>query len=689
MTKHNDRVIEALNRYIEMEQAPNYAIMLNGEWGCGKTHFVRKKWLEQLNNPEKYSIIKVSLFGLKNIEELKELISQDKVLLEEFINRNRNVGKWLSKSKELKDTNAAQGVIEIGKKVLQRNIGVDVNDIIKIFTRDWLGEVDTGGTTKVLVLDDLERAKMDVNEIFGFISSYIETTSLRVVLVGNEEEITTNDNYRRIKEKLIGDTYKVEVDIDDALNTFVSEVGYLPNEETKILEVLKESMTRLKICNLRVARLSLIKLKALNDEIKSIKAYSDYEYDTITICGKERKKEKYIEEIMFYFLLINVQKAMGKLEKEDITKVKQAFNTGLTVEKYLEMKEKEKEEKLKSGKQELDIDWDNINLGGNGFTPLTEEIEYQFWWSYIWDGELDKDLLKKVVELEMTSLVPKKIMENDTLLKLHAGYWIYEQEEFYKLQSRLIVELNEGRYTDINAIVAAYAMLVHLSDEKVNLLKGIEDIDDFFDAIIARITLTLPSDERNSRLYYMGIDLMVYRGYQLYYSEDKPRIVEFLEKVKKAFKEDDNASLKENFIMIANEVIEDIRKADKFFDELTWRGSQNEPKRYSNVPALEWLGIDKLWSILQGTTLEQQRDFVSVLNDRYSLNSIGAEETYLVFKPELSVNEELVKRYEKKYSDARQTGDNKVTMYSYLVGDVKRTFGGLKVKIEKGEGVRL
>jgi len=73
MVEHNKRVIEALNRYVGVEEetnkvAPHYAIMVNGEWGCGKTYFVREKWLKQLAIPERYNIIYASVFGMKTIE---------------------------------------------------------------------------------------------------------------------------------------------------------------------------------------------------------------------------------------------------------------------------------------------------------------------------------------------------------------------------------------------------------------------------------------------------------------------------------------------------------------------------------------------------------------------------------------------------------------------------------------------
>jgi hypothetical protein len=688
MVEHNKRVVEALNRYIGIEEetdkvAPHYAIMLSGEWGCGKTYFVRENWLKQLAIPEKYNIICVSVFGMKTIEELEKSLTSNQIELD----RQKDGKVLIRKKKQPMDNKYIKGLFNITDKAVENFAGAGLNDVYRMFAKDWLGE-EKEGITKVLILDDLERAKMDVNEIFGFISSYIESTKLRVILIGNEDEIKTNEDYNRIKEKLVGDTYKIDVDVDDALNTFVDEVGYEQYEKITILKVLKDIMNKLEMENLRVVRQSLIKLRALIEEIKNISSYANYSYPKIIISGNENENEKeaYIEEIMHYFLLVNVQKAMGKLNKEDITKVKQAYGAGMTVEAYKEKKAKEKEESKNNSNRLFDIELDDIDWEDFGFTPLTEEIEYEFWWNYIWDGELDKNILKKIVELDMASILPTKSLEDDILLKFHAGYWDYDVEEFYKLQNQLLKDLRNGKYTDVNAIIAAYAMLVHLADEKYNLLKGIEDIDAFFDEILSTITLTSPDDEREARLGDMDLDFAGYRGYQFYYSSDKPRVLAFWEKVKKAYKEDYNASLKEDFIKQADEVIEKKRRSDDFFVELTWLGSNERPKYYTRVPTLAWLGIDKLWNVLEVTSILGQRSFFTRLNGRYGLNATGVEDTYLVFKSELLIIEELVKRYENKYEKARSIGDNKVSMYNHLVNDAKRTYTGLKTKLEIGEG---
>ena len=51
----NDYIIEYLDYYINLEN-PQYAVLLTGKWGCGKTYFIKKlieKWKESKESKNK------------------------------------------------------------------------------------------------------------------------------------------------------------------------------------------------------------------------------------------------------------------------------------------------------------------------------------------------------------------------------------------------------------------------------------------------------------------------------------------------------------------------------------------------------------------------------------------------------------------------------------------------------------
>ena len=68
-----EELVESILDYVRADYT-DYAIMINGEWGSGKTHFwnnkVRNK-IESLRlNGKKYTTIYMSLYGISNLEEI-------------------------------------------------------------------------------------------------------------------------------------------------------------------------------------------------------------------------------------------------------------------------------------------------------------------------------------------------------------------------------------------------------------------------------------------------------------------------------------------------------------------------------------------------------------------------------------------------------------------------------------------
>lgn len=76
----NRNILTFLNEYAEISD-PQYAIMLRGAWGCGKTFFIRQ-WMEQLKNNRdadklKWQPIYVSLYGLTTTQQITEQINKE------------------------------------------------------------------------------------------------------------------------------------------------------------------------------------------------------------------------------------------------------------------------------------------------------------------------------------------------------------------------------------------------------------------------------------------------------------------------------------------------------------------------------------------------------------------------------------------------------------------------------------
>ena len=89
MSNSNKHIKEFLNYYLNKEQSPDYAVLITGCWGSGKTYFIRQyldskgaagknvvKTFDWLNGFERYTVVYVSLFGAKTRDDINENIER-------------------------------------------------------------------------------------------------------------------------------------------------------------------------------------------------------------------------------------------------------------------------------------------------------------------------------------------------------------------------------------------------------------------------------------------------------------------------------------------------------------------------------------------------------------------------------------------------------------------------------------
>jgi len=110
-------IIEELKQYCR-DSEPKGVIMLTGEWGCGKTHFIEQDLREEVK--EFAVILRISLFGLTSQDEVKNAIKQ--TWLDEKIRGK----KWSENTKKIKDVISR---LPLGKFLPERFEGVICFDV--------------------------------------------------------------------------------------------------------------------------------------------------------------------------------------------------------------------------------------------------------------------------------------------------------------------------------------------------------------------------------------------------------------------------------------------------------------------------------------------------------------------------------------------------------------------------------
>ncbi|MBE9113859.1 NTPase [Nodosilinea sp. LEGE 07298] len=86
----------------------------------------------------------------------------------------------------------------------------------------------------LLIFDDLERCKIDLSSLLGYINFFVEHNGMKVILIADEEKLLKDEDYSSIyssiKEKLIGKTLSISPSFDDVLT---SSIGKIEVEKAK------------------------------------------------------------------------------------------------------------------------------------------------------------------------------------------------------------------------------------------------------------------------------------------------------------------------------------------------------------------------------------------------------------------------------------------------------------------------
>ncbi|MDD2661637.1 MAG: P-loop NTPase fold protein [Methylococcales bacterium] len=254
-----------------MTYLTHYPVMIKGKWGAGKTSFMKRS-TDNLRNNSGHALY-VSLYGISDTRGIEEELYRQ--LHPILANKNMVLAGRIAKA-------VLKGTLRIDIDRDGKDDGAASVAIPDIDLPEYLRNV--GGN--VLVFDDIERCAIPIVELLGYINYFVEHGGHKVVLVVNEDEIiksstsndeSTNQNanknvgYDRIKEKLVGKTFEIESDVEEAVNVFVDELGYgngrtvVEKNKQLICELFKVSTYQ----NLRHLRQAILEFDRLIDSISA------------------------------------------------------------------------------------------------------------------------------------------------------------------------------------------------------------------------------------------------------------------------------------------------------------------------------------------------------------------------------------------------------------------------------------
>ena len=315
--------------------------MVNGVHG--KTHFwnnkIKKKIESMQLNGKRYTTIYMSLYGISNLEEISK-----KIFIETTQLMDKNLRRFM-------DANGQTTIPEYAKT------GIDMANFFGVTQNG--DRVDYGEffstDDKVLCFDDLERANVDVIDILGYINNFVEHDHIKTIIICNEKELSTKlkstnlemktfiatylldkqnelnkadkpmvekiqdkiehvfdkaNDYERIKEKLIGETFEYAPKFDYIINGILMRyennpdlIRFLRENTGLIISTFNKSGTR----NLRILKHALNDFKRIYEMVN--KSYPN-------------TSNRVMQTMLIFTIAVSFEIKAGKITKDKFFNIK-------------------------------------------------------------------------------------------------------------------------------------------------------------------------------------------------------------------------------------------------------------------------------------------------------------------------------------------------------------------------------
>jgi len=284
----NQKINTIIEAYLESQSKTDYAIMINGKWGCGKTYYVTNE-LKELIEDKKMLYIYTSLNGCDNFLDITNKITlrlllkkKYKSIDDDLIDNIYNLGTGLSELHPV--AKFIYGFFSNPKNIIFKSID-NINS-------------DLNPSKIVIIFDDIERISNNttISDFLGMIYENYSKKGYKTIIVGDETNIDDkkNDKYDKIKEKVIRRTIsyepekKLQIDnfINHQFNDSIYKEYFDKNKDKLITYIIMSDVINLRTISFILDNFIFVYNK-LNNEMKN--KYSDFIFKNILLLTNEYK----------------------------------------------------------------------------------------------------------------------------------------------------------------------------------------------------------------------------------------------------------------------------------------------------------------------------------------------------------------------------------------------------------------
>lgn len=588
----NENIAKFLDDYMKNAD-PQYAVMLTGRWGCGKTFFVNR-WMEGLKEAgeDREEVIYlrpiyVSVYGMSSLAEVKTEI--DRKVNPFYYSKTAKVLKTAAKY-------ASKIVFKTDLTVDEdRDIKASASgslDIMSLFESD--SEEVKG--TRFIVFDDIERTFIPMNILLGFINFFVERCKFHVLIIGDESKLEGENQktYSDFKEKTVGRQFEIVPDVDVALDSYIQNYGldkFIRKEREYIIRCFRATTYN----NLRLLRQCL------------------YDFNEVLMEFSEKKVRE--NKVIFHCLLssfIAVYAEYNNVENHDtIAKWDRAF-----LEYNASLQKDENNVCCKIEKKYKEISEGNI-YPATFYTFVNDIVSF-----------LSKGCsIKGTIE----ALFPTKRI-NHTIQSKFNGFIYLSDDEFNKRYDEVEKDLIDGKIQDGNQLGVAIGYLGYFDVIQVHRLRT-ETLSSIKDLLSVRLSQIKDMKEllkfKNS--FYYGYNYVSMSAEKQLPTKDM--VADFHKAIGRRL-----ASLcDERQTILRNLTDENVG----MLSELEGESYPDHSRPYSLVPAFEKENVAMLFDEICRLSNKGRYEFRNFLEIHYKLGA-SVDEWEQYYKPDAEILERLL-----------------------------------------------
>lgn len=439
MVMKDDDVIKNVLEYVKDERY-RQAILIDGEWGAGKTFFVKEKLLMKMKKElSEKKIYYISLYGVSSSEQIIDEIYSS--MMEEIV--NKNLGEKTGQIIE-KGITFTSKLITTGMKYFN----VDTKDLPR------LSDVKELKNT-IIIFDDLERCELDINQTLGIINNLVEHNDVKVILVANQNEIGKINFSRGLSHK-----YQIAIDdrieLDEKGRQKDSNVSYTKEQLIKRAEQLFSEDIFYKKVKEKLIGLTIYYQPNLAEVYTAVieKYIKEKDVKNYLISNKQKivnifEEKRHYNIRTLIFALIVFEKFYIIIDTIGFEEHKYIAHELDNVLKYTIISAIQ----IKSGKSPYL--WEkNSSKSGIVYYDIKNNVEnrvygYRFVDNYLLQCDLNKEYVEEtILEIANTQKKADDLKKFEDSLQYQKLYfwWELEDDELEKIVSQICVELEQQKY---------------------------------------------------------------------------------------------------------------------------------------------------------------------------------------------------------------------------------------------------